>query len=152
MNGRNGSLTSSSSVSQDLLLQAYRRAIRLVFNLVVVALLVGLFVGVGRTFSELGLTLTEPTVRLGLKELITNVLSLVIVLELVRVFVEYFELERVRLEVLLEIGVALALRELLLLLFAETIDGLDLFFWTLGILALVAGRTLAVQFPPRRQG
>lgn len=152
MNGRNGSLTSSSSVSQDLLLQAYRRAIRLVFNLVVVALLVGLFVGVGRTFSELGLTLTEPTVRLGLKELIANVLSLVIVLELVRVFVEYFELERVRLEVLLEMGVALALRELLLLLFAETIDGLDLFFWTLGILVLVAGRTLAVQFPPRRQG
>ncbi|WP_018111675.1 phosphate-starvation-inducible PsiE family protein [Thermus igniterrae] len=139
-------------MGQDVLLSLYRRATRLVFNLVVVALLLGLFVGVGRTFSELGLTLTEPTVRLGLKELITNVLSLVIVLELVRVFVEYFELERVRLEVLLEIGVALALRELLLLLFAEKINGLDLFLWTLGILALVAGRTLAVQFSPRRQG
>ena len=54
----------------------------------VVALLIGLFVGVVRTFSELGLTVTEPTVRLGLKDLVTNVLSLVIVLELVRVFVE----------------------------------------------------------------
>ncbi|RTG99511.1 hypothetical protein CSW23_02125 [Thermus scotoductus] len=138
-------------MSQDLPLSLYRRATRLVFNLVLVALLIGLFVGVGRTFLELGLTLSEPTVRLGLKELITNVLSLVIVLELVRVFVEYFEFERVRLEVLLEIGVALALRELLLLLFAEKLSGLDLFFWTLGILALVAGRTLAVQFSPRRQ-
>lgn len=137
-------------MSQDLL-SLYRRATRLVFNLVLVALLIGLFVGVGRTFLELGLTLSEPTLRLGLKELITNVLSLVIVLELARVFVEYFEFERVRLEVLLEIGVALALRELLLLLFAETFSGLDLFFWTLGILALVAGRTLAVQFSPRRQ-
>lgn len=152
MSGRSGSSGSSSSMGQDVLLSLYRRATRLVFNLVVVALLLGLFVGVGRTFSELSLTLTEPTVRLGLKELITNVLSLVIVLELVRVFVEYFELERVRLEVLLEIGVALALRELLLLLFAEKINGLDLFLWTLGILALVAGRTLAVQFSPRRQG
>lgn len=138
-------------MSQDLPLSLYRRAIRLVFNLVLVALLIGLFVGVGRTFLELGLTLSEPTVRLGLKELITNVLSLVIVLELARVFVEYFEFERVRLEVLMEIGVALALRELLLLLFAEKLSGLDLFFWTLGILALVAGRTLAVQFSPRRQ-
>ena len=138
-------------MSQDLPLFLYRRATRLVFNLVLVALLIGLFVGVGRTFLELGLTLSEPTLRLGLKELITNVLSLVIVLELVRVFVDYFELERVRLEVLLEIGVALALRELLLLLFAEKLSGLDLFFWTLGILALVAGRTLAVQFSPRRQ-
>lgn len=116
------------------------------------ALLVGLFVATGRTILDLGLTLSEPTVRLGLKELVSNALSLVIVLELVRIFVEYFELERVRLEVLLEIGVALALRELLLNLFAERLSGLDLFFWTLGILALAAGRTLAVQFPPRRQG
>lgn len=138
-------------VTQDLLLLWYKKATRLVFNLVVVALLVGLFVGVGRTFLELGLTLSEPTVRLGLKELITNVLSLVIVLELVRVFVEYFELDRVRLEVLLEIGVALALRELLLLLFAEKLSGLDLFLWTMGILALVGGRTLAVRFSPRRE-
>lgn len=137
-------------MAQDLLLSLYRRATRLVFNLVVVALLIGLFVGVVRTFSELGLTVTEPTVRLGLKDLVTNVLSLVIVLELIRVFVEYFEFERVRLEVLLEIGVALALRELLLLLFAEKLSGLDLFLWTLGILALVAGRTLAVRFSPRR--
>ncbi len=137
-------------MSQDLPLFLYRRATRLVFNLVLVALLIGLFVGVGRTFLELGLTLSEPTVRLGLKELITNVLSLVVVLELARVFVEYFEFERVRLEVLLEIGVALALRELLLLLFAEKLSGLDLFFWTMGILALVAGRTLAVRFSPRR--
>jgi uncharacterized membrane protein (DUF373 family) len=90
-------------------------------------------------------------VRLGLKDLITNVLSLVIVLELVRVFVEYFEFERVRLEVLLEVGIALALRELLLLLFAERISGTDLFLWSLGILAMVAGRTLAVRFPPERR-
>uniref|UniRef100_A0A7C2C181 Phosphate-starvation-inducible E-like protein n=1 Tax=Thermus islandicus TaxID=540988 RepID=A0A7C2C181_9DEIN len=137
---------------QDLLLGLYRRAIRLVFNLVVAALLVGLFVGTGRTILDLGLTLSEPTVRLGLKELISNALSLIIVLELVRVFVEYFELERVRLDVLLEIGVALALRELLLNLFAERLSGLDLFLWSLGILALAAGRTLAVHFPPRRRG
>jgi len=137
---------------QDLLLGLYRRAIRLVFNLVVAALLVGLFVGTGRTILDLGLTLSEPTVRLGLKELISNALSLIIVLELVRVFVEYFELERVRLDVLLEIGVALALRELLLNLFAERLSGLDLFLWSLGILALAVGRTLAVHFPPRRRG
>jgi uncharacterized membrane protein (DUF373 family) len=137
-------------MAQDLLLSLYRRATQLVFNLVVVALLIGLFVGVVRTFLELGLTVTEPTVRLGLKDLVTNVLSLVIVLELIRVFVEYFEFERVRLEVLLEIAVALTLRELLLNLFAEKLSGLDLFLWTLGILALVAGRTLAVRFSPRR--
>lgn len=90
--------------------------------------------------------------RLGLKELITNTLSLVVVLELVRAFVEYFEFERVRLEVLLEVGVALALRELLLALFAEKLSGLEVFLWSLGILAMVAGRSLAIRFSPGRKG
>jgi len=58
----------------------------------------------------------------------------------------------VRLEILLEIGIALALRELLLLLYEARLSGMDVFFWGLGILALAAGRTLAVQFSPRRAG
>lgn len=138
-------------MSQERLVRFFRLGVQAVFNLAILALLLGLFVGVARTFLELGLTLSEPTVRLGLKELITNVLSLVVVLELVRAFVEYFEFERVRLEVLLEVGVALALRELLLLLFAERVGGLDVFLWSLGILALVVGRTLAVYYSPERR-
>ncbi len=138
-------------MSQVQLVRLFRLGVQAVFNLVIVALLLGLFVGVVRTFLELGLTLSEPTVRLGLKELITNVLSLVVVLELVRAFVEYFEFERVRLEILLEVGVALALRELLLLLFAEKLGGLEVFLWSLGILALVVGRTLAVYYSPARR-
>ncbi|WP_337843868.1 phosphate-starvation-inducible PsiE family protein [Thermus sp.] len=137
-------------MSQERLVRFFRLGVQAVFNLAILALLLGLFVGVARTFLELGLTLSEPTVRLGLKELITNVLSLVVVLELVRAFVEYFEFERVRLEVLLEVGVALALRELLLL-FAERVGGLDVFLWSLGILALVVGRTLAVYYSPERR-
>ena len=138
-------------MSQVQLVRLFRLGVQAVFNLVIVALLIGLFVGVVRTFLELGLTLSEPTVRLGLKELITNVLSLVVVLELVRAFVEYFEFERVRLEILLEVGVALALRELLLLLFAEKLGGLEVFLWSLGILALVVGRTLALYYSPVRR-
>ena len=52
----------------------------------------------------------------------------------------------------LQCGDCRALRELLLLLYEARLSGMDLFFWSLGILALVAGRTLAVQFSPRRAG
>ncbi len=135
-------------MTQARLIRLFRLGVQAVFNLVILALLMGLFVGSVRTFLDLGLTLTEPTVRLGLKDLITNVLSLVVILELVRAFVEYFEFDRVRLEVLLEVGVALALRELLLALFAERLSGLEVFLWSLGILALVLGRSLAIRFSP----
>lgn len=140
------------TITQTKLIRLFRLGLQLVFNLVILALLLGLVVGVVRTFLELGLTLTEPTVWLGLKELITNTLSLVVVLELVRAFVEYFEFERIRLEVLLEVGIALTLRELLLALFAEKLSGLEVFLWSLGILALVLGRSLAIRFSPGRRG
>lgn len=136
---------------QRLVLSLFQAALRLAFNLTILALLLGLGVGLIRTFLELGLTLSEPSVRLGLKDLLVNALSLVVILELVRAFVEYFEFERVRLEVLLEVGVAFLLREMLLGLFAGEIRGLDILFWSLALLALVGGRVLAVLYPPGGQ-
>lgn len=130
---------------QQSVLRGFRFTIQLIFNLAILALLLGLLIGVGRTLLELGLTLSEPSVRLGLKDLVTNVLSLVVMLELVRAFVEYFEYERIRLEVLLEVGVAFVLREMLLGLFGGDIQGTEVLFWSSGLLALVAARALAVQ-------
>lgn len=128
---------------QQGVLRSFRLAVQLIFNLAILALLLGLLIGVGRTLLELGLTLSEPSVRLGLKDLITNVLSLVVMLELVRAFVEYFEYERIRLEVLLEVGVAFVLREMLLGLFGGEIRGVEVLLWSSALLALVAARTLA---------
>lgn len=134
---------------QQIILRSFRLTIQLIYNLAILALLLGLLIGVGRTLLELGLAFSEPTVRLGLKELITNVLSLVVMLELVRAFVEYFEFERIRLEVLLEVGVAFVLREMLLGLFGSNIQGTEVLWWSGGLLALVAARTLAVRYPGR---
>lgn len=60
------------------------------FNITIIVLIMGLFVGIYRTISEIGLTASESTVRLGFKELVTNVLSLIVVLELIRAFIDFF--------------------------------------------------------------
>jgi uncharacterized membrane protein (DUF373 family) len=130
-------------ITQKGLLEIFNIVTRVIFNLALVALLVGLLVSVGRTLLELGLAFTQPTVRLGLKDLVTNVLSLVIVLELVRAFVDYFEFDRI----LVEVAVAFVLREMMLGLFAGEIKGLDVLVWSAGILALIGARALAIAFP-----
>jgi uncharacterized membrane protein (DUF373 family) len=134
-------------ITQKGLLEIFNIVTRVIFNLALVALLVGLLVSVGRTLLELGLAFTQPTVRLGLKDLVTNVLSLVIVLELVRAFVDYFEFDRIRAEILVEVAVAFVLREMMLGLFAGEIKGLDVLVWSAGILALIGARALAIAFP-----
>jgi len=113
------------------------------FNITIIVLIIGLFVGIFRTISELGLTITEATVRLGFKELVTNVLSLIIVLELIRAFIEFFEHERVRVAILLEVLIAFLIREFMLHLFEGKLSGIDVFFWSLGIVTLVGARVVS---------
>jgi len=102
---------------QDVVSKLYKQFVRLAFNITIITLIIGLFVGIFRTTSELGLTLTEATVRLGFKELVTNVLSLIIVLELIRAFIDFFEHERIRMDILLEVLIAFVIREFMLHLF-----------------------------------
>ncbi|MCS7058308.1 MAG: phosphate-starvation-inducible PsiE family protein [Meiothermus sp.] len=134
-------------INQKNLLVFFRIVTRLIFNLALVALLVGLLVSVTRTLLDLGLAFSQPTVRLGLKDLVTNILSLVVVLELVRAFVDYFEYERIRAEILVEVAVVFVLREMMLGLFSGDIRGLDVLVWSAGILALIGARALAIAFP-----
>ncbi len=133
---------------QENILKLYKFFTGIVFNIAIVILLFSLFVGLGRTIMELGFVFTEETVRLSIKELVTNVLSIVILLELVRAFVDYFEHERVRIEILIEIAIAFMIREFMIYIFAGNLKGADVVLWTLGIALLVGARTLAVVFKP----
>ncbi|SHK52308.1 phosphate-starvation-inducible PsiE family protein [Thermocrinis minervae] len=128
---------------QELVLKVYRIFIRIAFNVTLVILIVALFIGLARTTLELGLTVTEETVRLGFKELVTNVLSLVVVLELIRAFIDFFEYDRIRVDILMDVLLAFLTREFMLKLFEGKMSGLDVFLWSLGIGGVVLARMLS---------
>ncbi len=115
----------------------FRVFLRGIFAVAILALLLGLSVGVIRILLELRGVVLGQDINQGLKELVTSFLTLVVVLELIRAFVEYFETERIRLDILLEVGIAFVLREFLLGLFAERIGDMGMVFWSLGLLLLV---------------
>jgi uncharacterized membrane protein (DUF373 family) len=128
---------------QDVVSKPYKQFVRLAFNVTIITLIIGLFVGIFRTISELGLTITEATVRLGFKELVINVLSLIIVIELIRAFIDFFEHERVRVDILLEVLIAFVIREFMLHLFEGKLSGMDVFFWSFGIVSLIGARAVS---------
>jgi uncharacterized membrane protein (DUF373 family) len=128
---------------QDVVSKLYKQFVKLAFNITIITLIIGLFVGIFRTISELGLTITEATVRLGFKELVINVLSLIVVLELVRAFIDFFEHERVRVDILLEVLIAFVIREFMLHLFEGKLSGMDVFFWSFGIVSLIGARAVS---------
>jgi uncharacterized membrane protein (DUF373 family) len=136
---------------EALLLRLYSTLTRILLGLALLALLIGVAVEALQVLGELARGLAERGLPIDLKALVTNVFSLIVVLELVRVFIEYFERERVRLEILLEVGVAFLVRKMLLGLFTQSLHGLELLIWSSSLLLLVIARSLAVRFSPRRK-
>ncbi|WP_293174871.1 phosphate-starvation-inducible PsiE family protein, partial [Oceanithermus sp.] len=76
--------------------RVYKLSLQVAFNLAVVVLVLGMFVGVGRVLANLSRTLGPGTTPEAFQTLITDALTLLVVIELVRTFVDYFEWERVR--------------------------------------------------------
>ncbi|HGY10293.1 MAG TPA: hypothetical protein ENK37_09650 [Oceanithermus profundus] len=126
----------------------YKLSLQVAFNLAIVVLVLGMFVGVWRVLANLGRTLGPGTTPQAFQTLITDALTLLVVIELVRTFVDYFEWERVRIHVLLDAGAIFLLRELIIKIYAHEYQGLDAFWWTGAILLLMLARTLAVRWPP----
>lgn len=133
---------------QEAITRFYRLSVQLAFNIVVLVLVLGLFVGVVRLLLGLGETLGGPSLAEGFHQLISNALTLVVVIELVRTFVDYFEWQRVRIHVLLDAGAVFLLRELFIGLHNQALSAAGVLLWASGVLLLVVARTLAIRFSP----
>ncbi len=83
------------------------------------------------------------------QHLVSDVLSVFILIELFRSFSDYLEFHRIRLHVLAEVGFVFVLREVFVGLYANQLNWRDLLALG-GLLAVLAAtRVLATRFPPR---
>ncbi len=129
-------------------LGAYEIIIHLAFNIAILILIFSLGIGIWNTIIKIFYSLYHTTENFNFKEFVINVLSLIVVLELIRAFVDYFEHDRIRIEVLLEVLLAFIIREFMIHVFKGKAAGMDVFLWSMGILLVVIGRTLGVIFKP----
>jgi uncharacterized membrane protein (DUF373 family) len=83
------------------------------------------------------------------RELVIDVLSVFVLIELFRTFTDYLEFHRVRLRVLAEVGIAFILREIFIGLYDHSMIWTEILALTALLAVLVTARIAAVQFQPR---
>jgi uncharacterized membrane protein (DUF373 family) len=83
------------------------------------------------------------------RELVIDVLSVFVLIELFRTFTDYLEFHRVRLRVLAEVGIAFVLREIFIGLYGRSLDWTEILALSVLLAVLVTARIAAVQFQPR---
>jgi len=94
-------------------------------------------------------TLSHGLIDSVARDLVIDVLSVFVLIELFRTFTDYLEFHRIRLRVLAEVGIAFVLREIFIGLYNHSIEWNEILALTALLSVLVAARITAEIFQPR---
>jgi len=142
--------------SKSLLM--YRRILDSIVAVLVFIMVLTLFAAVvGLIFDIIGAvravrqgipahTLSHGLIDSVTRDLVIDVLSVFVLIELFRTFTDYLEFHRIRMRVLSEVGIAFILREIFIGLYNHAIEWPEMLALTALLAVLVAARITSVIF------
>lgn len=128
--------------------KAFRKAVDLIVKLLLPLAIFALMLGIARVFLDVWNVWKAPTISAGFDVLVTDILSMFVVIELLKSIVEYFEVHRIKITFILDAAVVFVLREVMIGLYKHEMHAPEML--GLGALLLVMGafRIAAVRFSP----
>jgi uncharacterized membrane protein (DUF373 family) len=119
-----------------------------IVKLLVPLSIIALMMGVARVFLDLWHVYRSPSIAEGFDTIVSDILSMFVVIELLKSIVEYFEVHRLKITFILDAAVVFLLREVMIGIYRHTLDGGQLAGIAALLLVLGAFRVAAVRFPP----
>lgn len=120
--------------------------IKLLIPLVVLALLMG----IARLVLDLRAVFGSQSIGAAFDMMVTNILSMFIVIELLRSIIEYFSVHRLKITFITDAALVFVLREVMVGLYEHTLQTPMIFALSALILVIGCLRTLAVVFSPKK--
>ncbi|WP_240761810.1 phosphate-starvation-inducible PsiE family protein [Nitrosococcus wardiae] len=99
----------------------FDRITNYIFAVLLIFITMGLVIGVLRLFLSLGDLVIHADISSGYLHIISEVLTLFILIELSRSLVEYFNTHRLRMTFIVDAGIVFVLREVMIKLFEESL-------------------------------
>ncbi len=122
----------------------FDRAINLLFGVLLLFITVGVAAGVVNLFLQLGELLTNTDITRHYVRLVSDVLTLFVLIELSRSLVSHFDEHRLRLTFIADAGIVFVLREIMIKLFEHKIAADEIYALSALLLVLGCLRTAAV--------
>ncbi len=131
-------------------MSTFKKFIDILIKFMIPLMIVALLLGIARIILDLRVVFSSPTIAAGFNLMITNILSMFIVIELLRSILEYFEHQRVKITFITDAALVFILREIMIGLFQHALAAREILALA-GLILVVGGvRTLAVVFSPDR--
>ena len=127
----------------------FRISLQWIVNILIIYIILVLVIGLAKTLYGMKIFLDGQLIGQSFNKVVTDILSFLVIIELFRGFIEYFEAHRFRLHTLVSPSIVFMLRELIIKLYShENIPYQTLAAFGFVILCLGVVRALAVHFSP----
>jgi len=128
----------------------FRKVVDILIKLMIPLVILALMMGIARIVLDLRVVFGSPTIAAGFDLMVTNILSMFVVIELLRSIIEYFELHRLKITFIIDAEIVFVLREIMIGLYQHSLAYMDII--ALAVLILIIGsiRTLAIIFSPEK--
>ncbi len=112
--------------------------------------IIAMMMGIARVILDLRAVFGSQTIAGAFDMMVTNILSMFIVIELLRSIIEYFTVHRLKITFITDAALVFVLREIMIGLYQHSLESGMII--SLAVLILVIGglRTLAVVFSPEK--
>ena len=132
--------------------RTFRRAVDWIVKLLVPLAIVALAMGIARVFLDVWQVWRGPSIAAAFDVIVTDILSMFVVIELLRSVVEYFEIHRLKITFILDAALVFVLREVMIGLYKREMRAAELAALAAMLLVMGAVRIAAVRFsPPERK-
>jgi uncharacterized membrane protein (DUF373 family) len=118
------------------LLAMFNRTISVIFSLMIVIILLTLVVGVWDLFVDIYHLVVENKLREDFLEIIYDVLTLFVMIELLRSIAEYFNSKRLRMTFIADAAIVFVLREIMIEIFEHKVEPAEMYALSVLIVAL----------------
>ena len=120
------------------IMAVFNRVIATIFILIMSVIIVVLIIGVVDLFVDIGDLILEHELRKGYLEIIYDILTLFVMIELLRSLAEYFNSKRLRMTFIADAAIVFVVRDVMIKLFEENVDPGELY----GLSAIIVALTI----------
>lgn len=126
----------------------FKKIVDIIIKLMIPLIILSLLMGIAKIFLELKGVFQSPKISTGFNILVTNILSMFVVIELLRGIIAYFEINRMRLTLIADAALIFILREIMIGIYQQSIKPLKIISFSFLLLVIGAIRTLAILYSP----
>ncbi len=121
-------------------MKLFNKVVGVVFGFMLLFLTLGIIIGVIRLFMYTGDLIMEKELTLQYSKIISDVLTLFILVELSRSLVEYFNTQRLRMTFIVDAAIVFVLREIMIKLFEHKVTPEEIYALSALLLVLTVLR------------